>query len=138
MKNQKIIIPAAILLVFLVGTGGFFGGMQYQKTRRPAMSDFQAMRGQLRSGELPQGVGTRLQQGQGRPVTGEIIGKDEESITVKLPDGSSRIIFVGEETKISESTSSAKDRLTEGMQVFVVGTENPDGSMTATSVQIGE
>lgn len=89
-------------------------------------------------GDLPQGVGTRLQQGQDRPVSGEIIGQDEESITVKLPDGSSRIIFVGESTKISESTSSAKDRLTKGVPVFVVGSENPDGSITATSIQIGD
>ena len=137
MKNQKIIIPAAILLVFLVGAGGFFGGMQYQKTKRPAVGDFQAMRGEFRSGELPQGVGGRL-QGQGRPVSGEIIGKDEESITVKLPDGSSRIIFVGDDTQINKSAPGTKDDLTEGTPVFVIGSENSDGSLTATSIQVGE
>jgi len=134
--NNKILI-SVVATALVVGTAGFFGGMQYQKTRRPAMGDFQAMREQFRTGELPQGVEGRL-QGQGRPVSGEIIGQDEESITVKLPNGSSRIIFVGDETQISESTPSAKDRLTEGMQVFVTGSENSDGSLNATSVQIGE
>ncbi len=137
MNNSKLLIAVA-LTALVVGAGGFFGGMQYQKTRRPAMGDFQAMRGQMRSGDLPQGVGTRLQQGQGRPVSGEIIDSDEKGFTIKLSDGSSRIIFIGDETQISESTPSAKDRLTEGVAVFVVGTENSDGSITATSIQIGD
>ncbi len=135
MNNKLLLSVVVAALVF--GLGGFFGGMQYQKTKRPAMGDFQAMRGQMRSGELPAGAGARFQQGQGRPVSGEIISSDDKSITVKLPDGSSRIVFVGDETKISESTPSAKDRLTEGTQVFVTGPENPDGSLTATSIQIG-
>lgn len=136
--NNKILIAIAVTAL-LVGTGGFFAGMQYQKTKRPSVGDFQAMREQFRSGNLPSsGLGARFQQGQGRPVSGEIISKDEKSITVKLSDGSSRIIFVGDETKISESTPSAKDKLTEGLQVFVTGSENSDGSMTATSIQIGD
>lgn len=46
--------------------------------------------------------------------------------------------FFGEETKISESTPSTKDKLTEGTPVFITGTENSDGSLTAASIQIGE
>ena len=136
MNSSKLLIAIAVTAL-LVGASGFFAGIQYRKSQEPTAGDFQSMREQARSGNLPPGLGERL-QGQGRPVSGEIIDRDEESITVKLPDGSSRIILVGSETKISESTPSAKNKLTEGVQVFVNGTENPDGSLNATSIQIGD
>ena len=138
MENQKIFIPVIALLVVVVGTSGFFGGMQYQKSQRQAPGDFQAIRGQLKSGELPQEFGRRLQQGQGQPVSGEIIYCDEESITVKLANGSSQIIFVGESVKINKSAPGTKDDLIEGTRVLVVGSENPDGSLNAASIQIGD
>jgi len=124
--NNKILL-AVLVAALVFGAGGFFGGMQYQKSRRQVPRDFQAMREQR-----------GFFQGQERPVSGEIIARDEKSITVKLPDGSSRIVFVGEGTKISESTPSAKERLVEGTLVFVTGTANPDGSLTATSIQMGD
>ena len=136
MDSSKLLIAVA-LTALVTGVGGFFAGMQYQKSKGLSMGDFQSMREQFRSGDRPSEFEGRL-QGQGRPISGEIIDQDEESITVKLLDGSSRIAFVGEETKISESTPSAKDKLTAGIQVFVTGTENPDGSMNATSIQIGD
>lgn len=136
MNNSKIFISVAATAL-VVGAGGFFGGVQYQKSQKPSVGDFQAMREQLGSGERPQGFGDRL-QGQGRPVSGEVIAQDEESVTVKLADGSSRIIFVGEDVQINKSAPGTKDDLTEGVQVLVVGSENPDGSITATSIQIGE
>ena len=136
MKDSKIIIPAIILLLALFGVVGFLAGVQYQKSKRPTVRDFQAMRGQFGAGERPQGLGGRF-QGQGRPISGEIIEGDEKSITVKLPDGSSRIIFVGETVQINKSAPGTKEDLIQGTQVFVVGSENPDGSLTATSIQIG-
>ena len=98
------------------------------------MGNFPVMSEQFRSGER-RIFGGDLQD-RGRMIRGEIIDSDEKSITVKLPDGSSRIVFVGNETTISESTPSAKERLTEGTAVFVTGTANPDGSMNATLIQI--
>ena len=136
MDNSKLLVVVA-LTALLVGAGSFFGGVQYQKSQEPTAGDFQAVREQFGAGERPQGFGDRL-QGQGRPVSGEIIGRDEESVTVKLPDGSSRIIFVGDDTQINKSAPGTKDDLAEGVQVLVVGSENPDGSLTATSVQIGD
>ena len=135
MKNSKILI--SVVVAFVVGAGGFFAGMQYQKGRRTIIGDFQNMRGQFGQGLRAQISGIPL-QGQGRPVSGEIIGKDEKSITVKLSDGSSRIVFVGETAEINKMTSGAKDDLVEGAQVFVTGTENSNGSITANSIQISK
>lgn len=118
---NKLII---VLLMFVIGAGSFFAGIQYQKSKRP----------QLRAGEHPQGFRERLQN-QGRPISGEIIDSDEKSITVKLPDDSSRIVFVGDSVQINKSAPGTKDDLAPGTQVFVIGSENPDGSITANSIQ---
>jgi len=136
LRNSKIVIPAIILLLVVFGVGGFLVGVQYQKSKRLTVRDLQAMQGQFGAGECPQGLGERF-QGQERPISGEIIDGDEKSITVKLPDGSSRIIFVGETVQINKSAPGTKEDLIQGTQVFVVGSENPDGSLTATSIQIG-
>ena len=133
--NNKILL-AVVVAALIAGAAGFFGGMQYQKSKKVVMGNFPVMSEQFRSGER-QMFGGDLQD-RGRMIRGEIIDSDEKSITVKLPDGSSRIVFVNDETKISEATPSAKERLTEGTSVFVTGTTNPDGSMNATSIQIGD
>lgn len=95
------------------------------------------MREQFGAGKRPQGLGERL-QGQGRPVSGEIIESDEKSITVKLADGSSRIIFVGDSVQINKIAPGTKEDLTQGTQVLIIGSENPDGSINANSIQIGK
>lgn len=125
MKKSKILIPVVVLLVLIVGGGGFFGGMRYQKSKTPA-----------RMANRGQGIAGRFQN-QGTPVSGEIIDKDEKSITVKLQDGSSRIIFISDSTQINKQAPGTKDDLTKGTQVFATGSENPDKSITANSIQIG-
>lgn len=126
VKNKSLLF---LILAIVIGIGGFFAGMKYPQSKN------QSIRGQFRSGERPQGMGGS--QGQGRPISGEIIDSDEKSVTVKLPDGSSRIIFVGDSTEINKSAPGTKDDLTKGTQVFVIGSENPEGSITANSIQIG-
>lgn len=135
MQAKKIYI---FVFILVVSSGvAFFAGMQYQKSQIPSARNFQNMRGQFGQGTRAQISGMPL-QGQGRPVSGEIIGKDEKSITVKLADGSSRIVFVGETIEINQMTLVAKDDLVEGVQVFVTGIENSDGSITANSIQISK
>lgn len=124
MKSSKILISVAILLI---GGGSFFAGVQYQKSKKPSIRDFQSTREQFRE---------RFQN-QGRPISGEVIDSDEKSITIKLPDESSRIIFVGDSVQINKSAPGTRDDLTKGIQVLVIGSENPDGSITADSIQIG-
>lgn len=95
------------------------------------------MREQFRSGDHSSVLGGRP-QGQGGSLGGEIIDQDDKSITVKLPDGGSRIIFVSDSTQINQSAPATRDDLTKGTQLFVTGSENPDGSVNATRIQVGE
>ncbi len=127
MKNTTIIIT--FLLLIVVGAGAFFAGMKYQQSKPSRFSQqFNGMQGQ-RTGMM--GNRTNL-----RPVSGEIIASDDKSITVKLQDGSSKIVLVSSQTTINKAAQATKDDLKSGEQVAVFGQENSDGSVTAQNIQL--
>lgn len=128
MKNNSVLIMVAVAV--LVGAGAFFGGMKYQQSKRQNLAR-----------QFGQGQGVRAGQAQGnrqgfRPVNGEIISSDDKSITVKLQDGSSKIVLFSDKTTINKAAEATKDDLKSGEKVMVVGTENSDGSVTAQSIQL--
>jgi len=129
MKNATTIVAVAVVVI-LVAAGAFFAGMKYQQSKSPRFGNFQGTRN-------GQSVQRGQNQGQGvRPVNGEIISQDEKSITVKLQDGSSKIVLVGDNTTINKSAEGSKSDLTVGEKVAVFGTENSDGSVTAQNIQL--
>lgn len=90
-----------------------------------------------RFANLPQNQGRGLQRGQNfRPVNGEIISADEKSVTVKLPDGGSKIVILSEKTSINKAAEATKEDLKVGEKVAVFGSENTDGSVTAQNIQL--
>ncbi len=133
MKNPMIM---TIIVALVVGGVAFFGGMQYQKTQASS-----PMQGQFRgpNGSGPQGgFQGRAGAGQGMtPVSGEIISQDDTSITVKMQDGSSKIVILSDDTNINKSSEGAKSDLKTGETVTAFGTTNSDGSITAQNVSIG-
>lgn len=133
MKNQVIIIT--ILVAIIAGGAGFFGGMQYQKSQRPnfANGQFNGANGQTRQGG--QGFGGRVGQ-NGGAVLGEITSADDKSITVKLMDGSSKIVILSGSTSINKQANGTKDDFKTGTNVAVFGQANSDGSVTAQSIQL--
>ena len=129
--NKKSILVTLILVV-LVGAGAFYGGMKYQQSKRQSFNrQFGNMPGQ--AGQAGRTGGNRAGF---RPVNGEIIGSDDKSITVKLQDGSSKIVLFSDKTTINKAADATKDDLKTGEKVAVFGTENSDGSVTAQSIQL--
>jgi flagellar basal body-associated protein FliL len=131
-KNKILIITVASAVVF--AALGFFGGMQYQKTKTPSFAR------QFANGQARQGANAQQQNGQNRgnfrPISGEIISSDDKSITVKLQDSSSKIVLVTDSTSINKAESATKDDLKVGEKVFVNGETNQDGSVTAQNIQL--
>lgn len=132
MKNNLMII--AIFALIIGGVVGFFAGIQYQKSQR---SQAFQLNGQARQA----GGNENFRAGQGArngfaPVTGEIIDSDDKSITVKLEDGSSKIVLLSKETSISKSDSVSISELKKGERVAAFGTQNSDGSITAQNIQL--
>jgi hypothetical protein len=120
-------ISITIVIAALVAAGAFFGGMKYAQSQRIVGA---AAGRQFRNGIRP--VDT---QG-GRPVMGEILSQDDKSMTVKLQDGSTKIIILSESTAINKATEGSKQDLTTGARVFVTGKTNSDGSVTAQNIQL--
>jgi len=126
MKKNLVV---TIIIAVLVGGVGFFAGMKYQqsKQRNVARQFFGQMGGRQGAGANRLGF---------RPVNGEIIAADEKSITVKLQDGSGKIVIVSETTQINKAEQATKEALKVGEKVAVFGQENSDGSVTAQNIQI--
>lgn len=143
---NKILI-AIIIVAAVVGVGAFYGGMKYSQSRALSVfsqSDFQGLRNlspQERQQQLQQfGAnfgGTRIGNRMGiNSVIGEIIAKDEQSITVKLPDAGSKIIFFSDSTNIMKSVEGSKNDLMVGEQIVISGEENSDGSYIARTIDV--
>lgn len=128
--NKNLIM--FIIIAILIGAGSFYAGMKYQESKRStAFRQFANGQG-TRTGQL-QGAGNRTGF---RPVNGEIIDVDDKSITVKMQDGSNRIILVSEKTEINKADEAKKEDLKIGETVAVFGQENSDGSVTAQNIQL--
>lgn len=127
-KNNNIIITA--LVAIIVGGLGFFGGMKYQQSKQPAIGQFF-----MRNGGAG-GNGANRMNGAFRPIDGSIIASDDKSITVKLQDGSSKIILIGDNTQINKADKASKTDLKTGETVAVFGQTNTDGSVTAQNIQL--
>lgn len=148
-KNQYII--AGVAVAILVAGGAFYGGIQYGVNKTKAIQ--MAGRGNFvgggnnqqhpgfqgtPNGQNGQGGGQMRQQrmGGGGFVGGEITSKDDKSLTIKSQDGSSKIVFFSDSTKIGKTTDGSLSDLATGQQVMVNGQSNADGSIAAQNIQI--
>jgi hypothetical protein len=139
MKMKKDVILPVVIASLVFAGAGFFGGMEYQKMQRGGFAGGQfggrGANGQFRMMGGPGGQ-TGGPAGMNRPVAGDIIASDDKSITVKLQDGSSKIVLVNDQSTVTEATTSTKQSLSVGKKVLVFGTANSDGSVTAQNVQL--
>lgn len=108
----------ATALVF--GGGGYYAGTKHV------------------TAQVPQRMGQRFQQSGMRNnfTGGEIIAKDDKSVTIKTRDGGSKIIFFSGTTEVGKFVTGAVTDLEIGKTITVMGAANSDGSITATSLQL--
>ena len=125
--NKQII--GVIAAVAIIGAGSFYGGMKY--TQNKSVSDRQQRFGRT-AGTNMSGKGGS----EGGLVSGDIISKDSQSITVKMRDGSSKIVFFSDMTEVSKFIAGASADLAVGKTVTVIGKANSDGSITATTARL--
>ena len=133
MKRNTILVIGIIILVSL--GAGFYGGVLYQKSKNPIT----ARNGFVRNGQESNVTAGGTRGGGNnnfRPVAGEIIASDEKSITVKLNDGSSKIVFLADNTNITKADNAIAQDLKVGEKVSVFGTQNSDGTVSATDISL--
>jgi uncharacterized protein YneF (UPF0154 family) len=134
--NKNLIL--IVILLIIVGVGGFFGGLKYGESQALKNLTPERMR------EIFQQRGLTFQRGQTLPgqrqgtgfLSGQVISKDEKSLTLKLSDGSTKIVFFSTSTQISKATEGKIDDIEIGKQIIVSGEQNPDGSYTAKTIQL--
>jgi len=139
---KKILLGAGAIAV-IVGGGAFYGGMKYAQGGNRGGNFANVTPEQRQQFAANAGAGLRGGPGgQGRAGTdgaftvGEIISKDDKSITVKMQDGGSRIVFYSGTTGISRFSEGTGEDLVVGKSVSINGTTNQDGSLTAQSIQL--
>lgn len=135
--NIKMIVIAVIGAV-VIGGGSFYAGTKVAgNDSRPGFAQM-GQNGQMRS--APNATGGM----QGRPgamgagTAGEVIAKDDTSITVKLQDGGSKIVFFTPTTPVTKTVPASTADVAVGEQVLVTGSTNADGSVLAQSIRVGE
>lgn len=132
MKNTNLIL-AVTLTTVIAGGVGFRGGTKYSQNQRLSRFGEMGNRGGVRT---PNGSTQPELGARGGMLVGEVGAKDDKSVTVKLADGSSKIVILSSTTTYRTATDTSADELQVGKSIAVQGTPNADGSTTATSIEL--
>jgi len=133
-KNLILIIIGFILLA-----GGFWGGYANGSSKSRNTFNPANFAGGNRAANFNVTGGQMIRRGGqngGGFAQGEIIAKDEQSITVKMSDGSTKIIFYSSGTDIAKTAVATVDDLTVGENALVSGQASSDGSIAASNIQL--
>ena len=140
MNNTiKKLLPI-IVIIIVVGVGAFYGGMKYDQSKAAANLSANFQNRQMAGSGTGSRNGTFGNRASGGFVSGEIISKDDKSITVKLQEAwdgrASKIIFYSDSTEVGKFISGTPVDLEIGKTMMVNGKANSDGSITAQSIQL--
>ncbi|MHB9019778.1 MAG: hypothetical protein ACYC3G_02835 [Minisyncoccota bacterium] len=141
MNKKNIIIMAVGSLVVMSLV--FYGGMRFDVRNKSFVNTRGSFSGQFDI----QGSGMQKFSGQNEGVfnrigginngtSGEVIAKDDKSITVKLKDGGSKIIFYSDKTLVLKMATTSINNISIGGQVVISGSSGQDGSISAESIQL--
>lgn len=134
-----------IVAIAAVGVVAFIAGMQLGPSIKGTTSSNQTASG-FRNGQMPNGFtppdGATGQNGTAMRNRGMVIGKviasDDKSITVKLAQGGSQTVYVSGSTVYRELAKVSAADVSVGTTITASGTTVDDGSVTATTILIGE
>ena len=129
-------ISIILVGIILAGACGFYGGTLYAKSRSGTGQGQQVQAGAgartFRGGQ----AGGQMGRGQQGIASGEVLSKDGQSLSLKLRDGGSKLVFLSASTTVSKLADAKLDDVAAGAEVTVNGAPNADGSITAQFIQI--
>lgn len=136
--NKNKIVSIIIIIAVVVSGGSFYAGLKYGQNNNSAGVRGTGGFSNFAGNGMGMGGGMRVSRGaNGAGFTiGEIISKDDKSITVKLRDGGSKIVFLSSSTSVMKTVDGNVNDLAVNSQITAVGVPNSDGSITARSIQM--
>ncbi len=147
-RGKRPLVPiVAALAIAVVAFAGGFAVANATATKAPASAGvngggFQGVpnaSGRPRNGGFGGGA-SGANAGFGGGASGTVGSVSSDQMTITTAAGGSRIVLLTPTTNVTEVTSAPKTPadITSGKTVTVIGTSNPDGSVTATQVIIGD
>jgi len=139
MENKKIIMGVVGVLIVVIIS--FYGGMVYARKNITAANasrqgNFNQNGFTGPNGSRMMGQNTRGGNNGGGFISGDVISMDATSMTIKLRDGGSKIVLFSPASKVEKTVDGVISDVAVGKSVMVTGTTNPDGSVSATSIQM--
>ena len=133
MRQNQII---TLILIIIFSGASFIGGVVYQKSKSVVLNrtnqDYQN-----RNGVRGVGQAAGMMNGRrGGQLIGEIISKDDKSITLKTTDGDNKIILLSSSTSINKTSDGSVGDLKVGSKIGIFGSNNTDGSVSAQNIQL--
>lgn len=131
MEIKSSVVGIAIVALIIGAAGGYFGSTTFGKSAGSS-GDHQGRPGGFQ--------GRSRQNGQWQSDSGRVFGKvqsvNDGRITVQSQNGGSQIVLFNDSTSYQQTVDGSVNDVTTGTQVLVTGQQNPDGSTTATTIQI--
>jgi hypothetical protein len=127
-------IYVAIVAIVVAGAG-FLGGMKYGGVKNSPQNQanlqnaFGRQYGTRNTGQSGNQNGVSA-------IEGQIVSMDDKSITIKLRDGGSKVVFYSTSTQVRKITEGSANDLSANEQITILGKTNPDGSVTAQFIQL--
>ena len=132
MLNKNILLVVVLGLLVAGGSFGIGYKVAQLKNRATISSRFSNMR--LQGG--PQGATSGARFVGRNQVAGDITSLDDKSLTIKMADGSSKIILLSDSLIVNKSVEASRTDLKVGGKIAVFGAVNTDGSVTASSIEL--
>jgi len=142
MDKKNISIVVAVVII--VAGVAFYGGIKYGQSKilrrgqgNPLMMNFDGReKGTFQVSGGANGTNRGGLRFNGSFINGEIIAKDDKSLTIKMNDGGSKIVFYSESTVVNKNIEGLLTDLKVGDNIMASGNANQDGSVTAQTIQL--
>jgi hypothetical protein len=136
-NNKKILVGSSIALAVIFFLAGWFFGKGSDPICSALRSLPKAGRDQISQAIIYMKNNPMPTQSEVPDLfAGEIINKDDKSITIKLPDGGSKIVYYAPSTQIINTSIGSLSDLSVGKQVAIIGAKSPEGTTSAKAIQI--
>lgn len=130
--DKKYIVRVAIC-VLVIGLSFWAGRAYTMKQMKKVLRDG-ILAAQRQDGNRSQPLDPIGKNGM--LVSGEIISKDEKSVTLKISNGTERVVFFSPATHIKKTLTGKQSDFTIGTILTVLGSNDSTGTFNATTIQI--